>query len=307
MRKFGRSKFGSNFRGNQQGDFPAGNGATVIGGSENPAYMVGVNMEGEEGEGGGGDNGSTTFSQDQLTAAVADAVKAATDGAAATSAEHSKKLLAETKAAKEAASKWKDMDFDQVSNMMKMFGESEEAKLISEGKWEEVVTKRIDKQAAQWEQDRGELTASRDEHEASSNKYKTMYETKLTDIQIRQAAEKAGVISTAVDDIVTRGLQIFKVDGDGNLEARDGSGELMKTASDLLLTPELFLEGLKTNAPHYWPQGQGSGGDGNTGGAGNSGSGSIMERKAAAANRGDMVEFKRLDALGKEEKMKNRG
>lgn len=260
--------------------------------------------EGEGGGGGGGGDGDT-FTKEQFDAAVADATTnattAATDVATAEFEEKRKTLLDETKAAKEAVKKWKDFDFDNVSKMMAAFGESEEAKLIADGKWEEVVEKRINKQKAEWESSKVELSDAITTVTAERDSYKSMYENKLTDIQIRAAAEKASVIPTAIDDIVTRGLIIFAVDSEGNLEARDAKGDLMKTESGILLTPELFIEGLRESAPHYWPPSEGSGGEGSKTGADGKKL-SIHQQKADAAKRGDMTEYDRLTAVQKKNK-----
>jgi hypothetical protein len=262
--------------------------------------------DGDDEGGGGGGHDKTSFTKDELTAQVAAAVEAANATNNASFETKRKELLDETKLAKAESARWKDMDFDKVSNMLKVFGESEEANLIAEGKWEEVVSKRIDKQASQWEQDKTVLTNDNVTLTAERDNFKSMYENKLTDIQLRQSAEKAGVIATAIDDIVTRGLNIFQVDSDGNLESRDKSGELMKNSAGLLITPELFIESLKELAPHYWPVGQGSGGDGNTGGKGGA-STTVEQQKADAAKRGDMVTFNRLTKQQRDERLKRRG
>lgn len=258
--------------------------------------------------GGGGDTPITFENQAKFDAAIAEAVtKAVTTANDASKAEFDEKrqtLLNETKAAKEAAKKWESLDFDQVSAVMKVYGESEDAKLIAEGKIDEVITKKIDTEKAKWEEERTTTATALETMTTERDTYKGLYETKLTDIQIRAAAEKANVIPSAIDDIVARGLQIFSVDKDGNLEARDSKGELMKTDSELLLTPELFLEGLKDTAAHYWPPGEGTGGSGDKNADGSVNKGSLQERKAAAAKRGDMKEFHRLDAVLKEERGK---
>jgi hypothetical protein len=260
------------------------------------------------GGGGGDDDPPETFTKDQLSDAVAKAVQEANDKSEASNKTKRDELLAETKAAKEAAKKWDGLDFDAVNSMMKAFGENEEAQLIADGKFEEVLDKRMDRAKAEWEGEKSTFSEQLLEINQERDLYKGLYENKLADIQIRAAAEKANVIPTAIEDIVARGLQIFKVDSEGNLEARNKNGDLIKTESDLLLTTELFLESLKDTAPHYWPAGEGTGGQGSKGGkSGEGGQGTIEERKAAAASRGDMKEFNRLRDIQKKERREAAG
>lgn len=253
----------------------------------------GVYWGDEEGSGSGG-SGDETFNADQLATAVKEAVDKAVQTANDTSkTEYDTKraeLLDETKKAKEAASKWKDLDFDQVSSVMKVYGESADAKLIADGKIDEVITKRIDTEKAKWDEERTTSKTALDSATTERDYYKGLYENKLADIQLRTAAEKAEVVPTAIDDIVTRGLKIFKVDSEGNLEARDEKGELMKTKADLLLTPVLFLEELKESAPHYWPASEGAGARGGASG----GSADLDVRAQTAAKSGDMKAFREV-------------
>lgn len=254
-----------------------------------PFGYEGEGGDGDTGDGDTGDGDKTTFTKAELDAQI-EAAKAA---AAADFDAKKKELLEEAKKAKNKAKQWENFDFEEVSRMMKLFGENEEARVLADGKVEEVIEKRTDRLRAEFEDQKKNLSTELETTRAERDNFKNLYESKLTDIQIRAAAEKAGVVPTAIDDVVSRGQKIFRVDETGTLEARDANGDLMKTESGLLLSTELFIESLRTSAPHYWPAGQGSGGSGSTGAKG---TGSIDERMAAAAKRGDMAEYARLRA-----------
>jgi len=296
MRKFKRSKFGSNFRNNQIPFGALGHGLDIV-------SPVGINFEGD-GDGGGGGTGDgdepKPITKDEMLKAISDAVSENTSKLTSDFDEKRKTLLAETKAAKEAAKQFDGMDIEQVKKMLSVYENDEEAKLIADGKIEEVIDKRVERIKADHESEKATSVLELETVVKERDNYKTMYEDKLVDIQFRTEAEKAGVLPKAIDDAVRRGADAFKIDTAGNLEARDANGELVKTEAGVLLSPKLFIEQLKTTHPYYWPQGQGSGATGATGDGGGTGD-TIQNRMNAAAKSGDMTLYAKL----RKEKKKN--
>ena len=246
---------------------------------------------GDGGAGGirGDEGDDLTFKQADIDAAVATAVASHTD--------KNKTLLDEKKTVQSMLNalqeKWGDLDPSEVKTVMELFANNADAQLIKEGKFDEVLAKRTDKLIAEHTEVVTELNKKIEELETSSTGYKSKYENKVTDVALRQAASGAEVVNTAIDDVVSRGQSIFTVDENGDLEARDKDGNLIKI-EDKLLTPALFIEGLKVSAPHYWPGSAGS----DAGGAGSGGIGAtdIDVRAKDAASRGDMKTFRKLRA-----------
>lgn len=100
----------------------------------------------------------------------------------------------------------------------------------------------------------------------------TTLNTKLSSVLIDSAAKSAavtaGVISTAVDDVVLRAKAVFHVKN-GEVVALDNRGQVMygKNATDPLTISE-WITDLKKTAPHLFQGMRGSGAGGGGGGPG---------------------------------------
>lgn len=80
---------------------------------------------------------------------------------------------------------------------------------------------------------------------------------KLTD-----AAVKAKVVETALDDIVLYGERVFDQDDAGNITVKDGVGLTPG------LDPSAWLSDMQEKRPHWWPPSEGGGAGGGGGGGG---------------------------------------
>ena len=92
-------------------------------------------------ESGGAGGAAATFTQAQLDEAVARAVAEQTAGLKAKNGE----VIGDNKKLKEQLAKFDGIDPEQVRAILKNFADGEEAKLIAEGKIDEVLAKRTDK------------------------------------------------------------------------------------------------------------------------------------------------------------------
>jgi len=81
---------------------------------------------------------------------------------------------------------------------------------------------------------------------------------------IRVQAEKAKIAPTAIDDVVALGERLFEIDDAGEILTRDAVGV---TPS---VTPDMWLQEIKDQKPHWWPTSTGGGanGDDRPGGGG---------------------------------------
>lgn len=211
--------------------------------------------EGDDG-GTGGEENTNNASIDVNSSAFKNAVAAAatelsskdTDGLKNKNSD----LIDRLQKANDKAKQFDGMDLEKIRTMTKIFEQSEEAQLISEGKFEEVMQKRTDKVTAGFHDQVTQLTNEL----TSSKENEILYKTRLDQNAIRdsltKAALKSGVRKDAIDDIVRRGFDTFSVNEAGEIESRDKNGDLIQTEEKLLLNPERFVDTLKSSNPYYW-------------------------------------------------------
>lgn len=176
---------------------------------------------------------------------------------------------------------------------LKFITENEDVRMIKEGRLDEVIERRTSTLKSDYEAKIGELSSTLETERKKGQQYESLFKTKMVEDALRDAALAAKVRPTAVKDIVLRGMGVFALSEDNTtIEARDGRGKLLKTADEKILNPILWIEGLKTEAPHFWPDSESARFDSNSGDA------EDLERKIrAAADKNDTKEYRRLRAL----------
>jgi hypothetical protein len=217
---------------------------------------------GGTGEGGtgaaGGEGGAGAAGGADLQAQIDKAVAKATSGLQTKNDE----LLGKLVTANEASKQFEGLDAAKIKEMINNMNQSEEAKLISEGKIDEVIERRMDRIRSDGDAKLTELTTQLAESNSNSDKYKGLFEGKTIEDTIRAEAIKNGVRTEALPDVVRRGLDTFSLSESGEVEARNKNGDLVKTKDDFILNPERFVTNLKTESPHYWPTSEGTGSQG---------------------------------------------
>ncbi len=259
-----------------------------------------------EGDNNGGDNGGDNGGQgiDTNSQAFKDAVSAAATQISEQNTTGLKNknddLIKRLEKANGRADQFEGMDPEKVKLMMKVFQDNEEAQLIADGKFEEVMQKRTDTieagfhdQLTQYK-DRAELA------EGTSTKFKTQLDQNTIRQQVTESALKAGARGDAIEDIVQRAFSEFSVNDSGEVESRDQHGNLRQTSDNLLMNPERFVVGLKETNSYYWPSSNGGG----TGGSDDQGGGQNAD--AAAANAAQTTNGK-LDLGNYRKKRKAQG
>ena len=178
---------------------------------------------------------------------------------------------------------------------LKLVTENEEIKLIKEGKFEEVIERRLSGVKSEHEEEIGKLLDQIKETSTSAEKYKGLFESKTIDDALRDAAGKAGVEGHAIEDVLNSGRLIFSVGEDGSVEARGRDGKLLKTEDDKILSPGNWIEERKTVSPHWWPRSESGGFNPDLA------SMDDLDRKILeASQRGDSKEYRRLRDKKKE-------
>lgn len=249
------------------------------------AYAIG---EGED---------EKTFTQADLDAAISAAVTKANDDANAKFNEAKSGLLADLKKAKDAAKAFDGLDAEKVKGMLSAFENDQDLNDIAEGRHENVITRRMEKERAQFKSDLAGLQESTGTLETENANLKTKVSKLLIDNNVVSEFVKEKGLESGIPDVVLRANSIFKVEGD-DLIARDSSGEII-TGKSGPMTIQEWVSGLKESAPHLFP---GSSGAGGSGGKGGQDGNAMSEKIEAAAKSGDMVEYRRLRKLQKEGK-----
>ena len=239
--------------------------------------------------------GSETFTQEQIDSAVAAAVTKAVDEANTKSSSARSELLVDLKKAKDSVKRFDGIDPDQVKTMMSAFENDQDLKDIAEGRHDEVINRRIEKERAQFTSDVAALTEKADAYQEENSGLVNRVSKLLIDNNVVSEFVKEKGLESGIEDVVLRANQVFKVEGD-DLLARDSAGQIIAGKNGPMTISEWVGE-LKGKAPHLFPQSSGSGAAGGAGGA----SGDDMESKIkAAANSSDMVEYRRLRKAQKE-------
>ena len=231
-----------------------------------------------------------TFTKEQLEEQIAQARAAAVAEATKGLDEKNRELLGKLKQTKTDLERWGDLDPDQVKTMLTQFESNEEMKLLAEGKTDEVINRRMEKVAAQYESKLENLTAEQRAAQEKLEKANTTIRDLLIDSRVVTAFNSEKGLEGAVPDVVLRAKSVFRVE-DGEVVARDEKGELIR-GKDGVLTITEWVSKLKETAPHLFP---GSGGGDASGGRGRAGSGNnIDDAMLEAASKGDMKEYRKL-------------
>ncbi len=160
--------------------------------------------------------------------------------------------------------KFKDLDAEEV---FKLKDENEELKAqleagggkIDDEKVQALVTSRVNREIAPIKRERDTLLEEKTTLTGQVGELQTSITTGKIRSAIQDFAGKAGVVPTAIGDVVARSLLLFEVAED-KVVTRDNVGV---TPGQL---PDVWLADQKEKSPHWWPMSQGGGATGRTGG-----------------------------------------
>lgn len=149
-------------------------------------------------------------------------------------------------------------EFEEFKKMKAQLESSEDARLIAQGKMDEVILKRTERVRADFETKLVETSTELSKAKEFNNHISQQFNAYVVEDNLRKEAIAAGVLPHALDDAVRRAAGIFSMDTDKTIVARDKDGNLI-SRDGKTLTPKLFVESLKETAPHFWPASKGSG------------------------------------------------
>lgn len=161
----------------------------------------------------------------------------------------------------EQLKKWADFDPEQVRNVMERINQDEETRLISEGKLDEVLSKRTERMKADFGSQLGSRDKRIQEMEQTLKAKDEQLDRIIIDGAVREVAVKSeGFRKSAIDDAVIRGRSMFVRDEHGNPVARDANGDLiMSKDGKSALGPAEWLDSMKEVADHWWESSTGGG------------------------------------------------
>lgn len=245
----------------------------------------------KRGEGDGGDGGSDTFSKDEMASAIAAAVAKANDESTAKNKSSREGILSDLKKAKEFAKQFNGVDLERFNKMSVAFENDQDLKDIADGKFTEVMDRRLEKERAENSSKINSANEERDGYKVENVKLVDRVSKLLIDNSVVSEFNKEKGLVTAVADVVNRANSVFKVEGE-DLIPRDLNGDIM-VGKDGTLSIQEWVGALKESAPHLFPGSS----DGNPGGGDSKkvgDSNTLAAKISDAAGRGDMREYRRL-------------
>jgi len=151
--------------------------------------------------------------------------------------------------------KFKDVDPAKYKELMVLQRKIQEKELIEKGEVDKVVELRVTAM-------REELTGKITEYEKTIETNSRQLSHLLIDNVVKGASIKAGVVPTAVDDVVLRAATVFKIEN-GAPVAKDAGGNVVYAKDGTTpLSVEAWVTELKKIAPHLFQGAQGSGASG---------------------------------------------
>lgn len=158
------------------------------------------------------------------------------------------------KAAKETSKQWEGLDPTEVRDLLGRIEGDEDMKLIKEGKHDQVFNKRTEKLRNEHQKQLEKLQADHKTQLDEAIKRTQLYEGRVLENELRQAAAEVGLHSPAIRDAVREGRSVFTLDDNGKAvqKREDGSIVIGKDGKSPF-SPREWLESMRPEAPHWFP------------------------------------------------------
>lgn len=176
------------------------------------------------------------------------------------SARDKEKLEAQTakdraRSLEERWAKFGNVEPTEVEKALQLKQQLEDKKMIDAGKVDELVEQKTAQRTENLKKDlETRLTAA----ETRALAAETQLSTLLIDNAIQLAATKAGVLPAAMEDVISRGGKIFKIQ-DGKATPMKGGNIIYGKDGNTPLSMEEWLEELKSKSAHLFEQPEGGG------------------------------------------------
>ena len=160
---------------------------------------------------------------------------------------------------------WGSYDPEAVKNIMSRLENDEEAKLLAEGKTDEVIARRTERLQADHAKQLQNLEAKLAEAQAFGETQGSTVKQLKVEGGLRQAAVEHGLVPSAIEDALSRAMGVFKVGDDGSLVPENKNGTIYGKDGKTPMSPAEWLETMKESAPHWFPAPSGGGAGGGNG------------------------------------------
>lgn len=217
---------------------------------------------------GGGGNAPPPggMTPEDIDAKIAKAVSDATSALKAKNEE----LINEKKTLLDRTDGLDEESIKKFKDFQKRMENDEEARLIAEGKVDEVISRRTEKMReslmSRIEDETNKVKAAETKYDGVNKKLRHT----LIDGAVRDAAIEAGITPTAIDDVLVRARMKFSYDEEKErIVARDVDTKEILIGEDgkTPYSPNDFMKDLKSKAPHFWPGTSSGGFSGSFGGS----------------------------------------
>lgn len=195
--------------------------------------------EADAGDKGGAAGGAESTVAEQIAAAVAKEVS----GLKAKNAE----LIAKNKGLSETMAQFDGIDPVKTKEMLKHFDNSEEARLMAEGKIDEVIAKRTAKR----DEEIARQLAEKDGEVTKAKEYASRFNMRVLHNEIRASAPP-DLHPSALEDVLRHAAEMFSLDEEGNVVPKDGAlGKNGKAP----YSPKEWFEDTRGTHPHRFANG----------------------------------------------------
>jgi hypothetical protein len=177
--------------------------------------------------GGDGGEGSGAAGIDLNSPAVKAAIQAAIDAEVAGLKNKNSELIGKLKETSEKFKQYEGVDFEKLKVLQKQMEGNEELRLLSEGKTEEVIARRIENAKKDYENQLAARDGKLSEYEQILKQKEDRLASLVIDGQIREAYVGLGYEPAALDDILRLGRDVFIMDENGSAVPRDAQGNII--------------------------------------------------------------------------------
>jgi len=150
-------------------------------------------------------------------------------------------------------------ELENYKKMSAVIDSSEDAKLIADGKIDEVIERRTERVRLDFESKNATLQEELDKTKGELGTVNSSFDTHRINEAIRAESLKQGVAPEAIEDVVLRSTGIFSIGEDKKIVSLDSEGHVVTDDKGTPLDIPLFIANLKEKAPHFWPGSKGAG------------------------------------------------
>lgn len=205
-------------------------------------HMAQMYRNQENGDGGAGAGGS---SFDPNSPEVQALIQAKIDETVSGLKKKNQELIEKEKKHREQLSQFEGVDVEKFKTLQKQIETNEEMRLLSEGKTEEVVARRVEAMKRDYDAQIAAREAKMSEYEVTLKKKEEKLAELVIDGQLREAYVALDFEPSALDFVLMQGRQVFIMDESGKAVPRDDHGNLIfgKDGKTPISARE-YLEGL---------------------------------------------------------------